>query len=126
LTGKDFLEPNASTNAERIEAMKKLHKAGFKTFASIEPIISFKRSITMIRETIGFCDMYKIGLLSGKTTMSKQDTMLFVRNSIFFAEQSDAKIYFKDSILEAAGINREDLPDNCVSRDFSLFNNKEL
>jgi len=41
LTGHDELEPGASTNAERIEAIKKLHNSGFKTFASIEPIIDF-------------------------------------------------------------------------------------
>lgn len=40
LTGHDEMEPGASTNAERIEAMRELHKMGFKTFASIEPIFT--------------------------------------------------------------------------------------
>ena len=44
LTGCDELEPGASTNEERINAMRLLHTLGFKTFASIEPIISLKRS----------------------------------------------------------------------------------
>ena len=39
LTGMDNLEPNASTNAERIYRMKDLAKRGYKTFASIEPVI---------------------------------------------------------------------------------------
>jgi DNA repair photolyase len=48
LTGVDSAEPNASPNAERIEAMRKLHEAGFKVWASIEPIIDFDSSLTMI------------------------------------------------------------------------------
>jgi len=54
LTGHDELEPNASTNQERIEAMKRLHDEGFKTFASIEPIIHLSSSAKMIRQTERF------------------------------------------------------------------------
>ena len=118
LTGRDDLEPNASTNAERIEAMRKLHEAGFKTWASIEPIIDFDSSLEMIRQTRGFCDLYKVGLESGK----KYD--LWEVRSLLLAcyGMTDCKIYFKDSLLKAAGINREDLPANCVSRDYNMFN----
>jgi hypothetical protein len=38
------------------------------------------------------------------------------------AEISKAKFYFKDSLLKQAGINREDLPSNCVGRDYNMFN----
>jgi DNA repair photolyase len=130
LTGHDDLEPNASTNAERIEAMRKLHEAGFKTWASIEPIIDFKSSIKMIENTIGFCDLYKIGLLSGKK-YDKKELNLFIGYIItddstleYGTRLTDSKFYFKDSILKQAGINREDLPENCVKRDYNLFNNK--
>lgn len=62
LTGHDELEPGASTNAERINAMQKLHEAGFKTWASIEPIIDFGSSLAMILDCLTFCDYFKIGL----------------------------------------------------------------
>ena len=65
LTGHDELEPGASTNAERIEAMKRLHEAGFKTFASIEPIIDFESSFEMIVQAAPYCDLFKVGLMSG-------------------------------------------------------------
>ena len=68
ITGHDELEPNASTNQERIEAMRKLHEAGFKTFASIEPIIDLTSSFEMIAATNGFCDLYKVGLESVRNT----------------------------------------------------------
>jgi hypothetical protein len=119
LTGHDSLEPNASTNAERIEAMRKLHEAGFKTWASIEPVIDFESSLQMIAATQGFCDLYKIGLMSGKK-YDPTEIRLFVKAVLQF----EGKIYFKDGLLLQAGISRSELPDNCVDRDYNLFQNK--
>jgi hypothetical protein len=121
LTGHDELEQGASTNAERIQAMKKLHNAGFTTFASIEPIIRLGSSFEMICATNGFCDQYKIGLESGKK-YNKSELNRFIRGVIEQVEFYGAKIYFKDSLLKAAGIERSYLPSNCVSRDFDIFN----
>lgn len=122
LTGHDELEPNASTNSERIASMKKLHDAGFKTWASIEPVIDFKSTMNMVAHTYDICDLYKVGLLSGKNTLGVVDCKRLINNIIFMANQTYAKIYFKDSLLKSAGINREDLPNNCVGRDYDMFN----
>ena len=118
LTGHDELETGASTNAERIDAIRKLHFAGFKTWASIEPIIDFESSYKMILDSFIHCDLYKIGLESGKK-YSKLELVDFVRNVIRLCEFN--KVYFKDSLLKAAGINRADLPENCIGRDFNMF-----
>lgn len=121
LTGHDELEPGASTNAERIEAMRKLHNAGFKTWASIEPIVDFESSCKVISKSYRFCDLYKIGLMSGKIYDKKSirniigDTWRFLH--------SHSYIYFKDSLLKAAGMDRSELPSNCVDRDYNLFKN---
>jgi len=101
LTGHDELEPGASTNAERIKAMKKLHDAGFKTFASIEPIIDFEDSFQMICDTNCICDLYKVGLESGKK-VNKKELNKFIVGVIKQVEFSGSKIYFKDSLLKAA------------------------
>jgi DNA repair photolyase len=119
LTGHDELEPHASPNAERIEAMRKLHDAGFKTWASIEPIIDFESSLNMILRTKDFCDLYKIGLESRK----KYD-VLETRGFMLACYSVNNKIYFKDSLLKAAGIDRSELPGNCVGRDYNIFKNK--
>jgi len=118
LTGHDELEPNASTNAERIEAMRKLHAAGFKTWASIEPIIDIQMSSRMIGESYEFCDLYKVGILSGKK-YDKNELAELIR----WSSGCNKPFYFKDSLLQQAGINREDLPENCVGRDCNLFTN---
>jgi hypothetical protein len=102
---------------ERIEAMKKLHNAGFKTWVSIEPIIDLDSSFDMIRFTLSCCDFYKIGLKSG----AKYDSGLLLKfvNDVLFKVRP-IPIYFKDSLLKKVGINRELLPENCVTRDFNL------
>lgn len=136
LTGHDELEPGASTNAERIEAMRELHKMGFKTFASIEPIVTLFESEMMIQMTLDCCDLYKIGLMSGKRPYSRDEVTLFCsrvdamiakRNS-FVPLPSDKpynkpKVYWKDSVLEYIGMDRESI---CicmfhVGSDYNIF-----
>jgi DNA repair photolyase len=126
LTGHDELEPYASTNAERIEAMRKLHDAGFNTFASIEPVIDVDDSFHQILFSYHYCDLFKIGLESGKR-YNKYYLKSFINAICELVDCEDAmksKIYFKDSLLKAAGIRREDLPANCVTRDYNIFNDK--
>lgn len=133
LTGHDELEPGASTNAERVEAMRKLHEMGFKTFASIEPVIDIKKSKQMIKQTLGFCDLYKIGLLSGHKDYTKYDVMGFVAyvnyvilsHSYSFPDfKTHIKCYWKDSVLDYIGMNRDNLPKGfCVGADYNIFNN---
>ena len=139
LTGHDELEPGASTNAERIEAMKKLHEMGFKTFASIEPVIDIAKSKDMIKQTLGFCDLYKIGLLSGHKDYSREDVAHFVVNindillNWNFDHCDDVKVYWKDSVLDFLKMDKDyrhctspfswrfDL-SICVGADYNIFN----
>ena len=122
LTGHDELEPGCATNAERIQAMKTLKDRGYKTWASIEPIISLDSSLIMIMQSLEFCDHYKIGLLA------KEDRKKFLPTGeyekfqlqMFFQTVSNLKkpIYFKDEFLKELNIDRKDLPRDCVDRNF--------
>lgn len=127
LTGHDELELNASTNAERIEAMRKLHDFGFKTWASIEPVIDIQSSFNMIFATAGFCDLYKVGLMSGGK-YTKNELLWLIEEcrkiaNVYKEYNFIPKFYFNDSLLKQAGISRENLPANCVGRDYDMFNN---
>lgn len=113
LTGHDELEPGASTNAERIEAMKKLHDAGFRTFASIEPIINLHDSFEMICETNGCCDLYKIGLESGKK-YNRTELRKFIQGVVYQTQFYEAKVYFKDTLLKQAVYTRSMFTDDWV------------
>lgn len=124
LTGHDELEPKASTNGERIKMMRKIHDLGFKTFASMEPIIDVQSSIRVINETLGFCNLYKIGLRSGVSKDYYNDIGLrcfysFLKGLAY--KKAHCRIYLKDSVVERIGIDRSTLPNVFVNSDFNLF-----
>jgi DNA repair photolyase len=127
LTGCDGKEPGASTNQERIEAMRILHERGFKTFASIEPIVDFDSSLRMIKETIGFCDLYKIGLMSGVKNdyYDDEDVRAFIwRLAEYYCDYRN-KIYIKQSIRDRIGENSV-IDAISVSSDYDIFGRAKL
>lgn len=126
LTGHDELEPGANTNEERIKAMKILHDGGYKTFASIEPVIDVDASFLMICRSMEYCDLFKIGLESGKTHPKRElfefvEAVTSLNHTRPYPNGVFPKIYFKDGLLKQAGISRESLPANCVGRDYNMF-----
>jgi len=120
LTGHDELEKSASTNVDRVKAMRKLSKAGFKTWASIEPIIDFESAKECIKATFGYCDLYKIGLMSGKK-YDAIDAQTFVEWLNELSDSNYPKIYLKESLQKLTGYKNEDLEINFVDRDFNVF-----
>lgn len=115
LTGHDELEPNASVNAERIAAMKKMSDAGYKTWASIEPVIDFRSALDMIADALDAgCQHFKIGLFTNNTKVVKKDfsfgehhfeaydraqCMSFTGN-VMELTQGRATVYWKQSFYE--------------------------
>lgn len=99
LTGCDELEHGASTNADRIILMKDLHESGFKTWASIEPVIDIKKSLLVMAAADQYCDEFKIGLLSGKKNYSKEDVCMMAFQEISRLIPFN-KIQYKDSVYE--------------------------
>jgi DNA repair photolyase len=119
LTGHDELEPGASTNTERIEAMKKLHNSGFRTWASIEPIIDFPSARNMIKWSLGFCDLYKIGLMSGR----KYDVVEAQTFVEWLNELEGPKIYMKQSLQKLTHYTNVELDEYFVESDYNIFKN---
>lgn len=120
LTGHDELEDGASTNEERINAMRYIHSLGIKTFASIEPIIDFQAAASVIACTLGFCDLYKIGLLSGCKKPDYMTLIHFVEDMTQQIGNSGAKVYWKDSVTKALD-GAEYIHTAIVDADYSLF-----
>ena len=152
LTGHDELEPNASPNAKRIEAMSRLSAAGFKTWASIEPVIDFGSSFRMIQQALDAgCQHFKIGLMTKNTKVCRRGFTLgdrtfepydparclaFVQD-VMTATRDLATVYWKQSFRDfigGTGKHRlftddelhkifDDYP-NAVGKDWSMFNPK--
>lgn len=123
LTGHDELEPGCATNEDRIRTMKALHRSGFKTWASIEPIIDFESSYRMMEQTFGHCDLYKVGLRSG-AKYSVEEARWFATRVLISGACNQMKVYLKDSLIKLTGLDRNNLKEisHCyVDVDYNLF-----
>lgn len=124
LTGADELEPGAANNEERIETMKILHQKGYRTFASIEPVIDPIIARDIINSSLLFCDLFKVGLISGKSKdfyNPRYVVVLWWR--LVDLAYIGYKIYPKDSLLSYMGKDRSTIK-NFVGSDYNIFNNK--
>ena len=103
LTGHDELEPGAPSNLERIEALRYIHEKGIKTYVSIEPIIDCAASLEMMRLSIPYVDLFKIGLRSGvpKKYYKTAELMSFADdvNALLNADGT-TKVYWKKTLVE--------------------------
>ena len=99
LTGRDDMEPNASSNQDRIEAMRYLHGLDFSTFASIEPVIEWRASERVVREAMPWCDHFKLGLRSGvgKNYYNIAESGAAIMRIVQTVESFGRTIYLKES-----------------------------
>ena len=139
LTGHDELEPNASPNDKRINTMRLVSANGFKTWASIEPVIDFPSSLDMIYQALNAgCQHFKIGLLTNNTRVVRKDFQIGeyqfnaydVRDLLHFIEDvmrmtsGKATVYWKQSVRDLLGTDLETKIDeypHSVSKDWSMF-----
>ncbi len=121
LTGHDELEPNADLNESRIHAMRKIHALGVRTFANIEPLLDLSIAEDIINCTLGFCDLYKIGLLRGEKQPIEPKSLFsyipHITNKIGFA---GAKVHWKKSVLNIL-CGAEFLHPASVGADYNIL-----
>ena len=88
-------EPKAAIPQERIETLKKAHKLGIKTWASLEPVIEPAESIEIIRQTYTFVDLFKVGLLNYHPRAKEIDWRKFLQECIATLKQYGCRYYIK-------------------------------
>lgn len=120
---KDSLEweSGAATPAERLETLKILHENGIRTFASFEPVIIPEQSINLMKQSLDFVDVYKVGKLNNYRGLDKGiDWTDFLQKTLDVLRPAGKAIYIKHDLRQAAPSIRlfgnEVLPDeHCVS-----------
>ena len=127
LTGRDDMEPKASSNADRIKAMRYLHDSGLKTWASIEPVIDWQHANMVVEMSLDCCDHYKIGLRSGV----KKDYYDLVGSGIHLDEltkkitDAGKTVYLKESARALLRrCYKEDYYNEILSRTVDMDGNK--
>lgn len=139
LTGHDELEPNASTNAERIAAMREMADYGMTTWASIEPVVDFPPALDMIYQAVNAgCQHFKIGLLTNNTRLVRKDFAFGehhfdaykVNDCLHFVEDvmrvtsGKATVYWKQSVRDLFDGDGHIILDqwpHSVGKDWSMF-----
>ena len=113
-------EPGASLPIERIDALKTLHRAGIKTFASLEPVIDPAQSLEIIDITQSYVDMFKVGKLNNYQGLDKQiDWALFGQEAVNLLQQYNKDFYIKKDLLELLSpITRSKLKPENTDADF--------
>lgn len=101
LTGRDDMEPYASTNEERIRAMEIMHNLGYPTFASVEPVIDWDSTTRVVINSLGVCDEYRIGLRSGVKRSYYNDTEIAERIDYLtnLIEGAGKRVILKKSVI---------------------------
>jgi len=91
-------EPNAATPFDRITALYRAkHNYGLNTWISFEPILSPSAVLGMIRATMSYCDLYKIGKLNHRSDMGPTEAELrkFLKEAVELLESNGKEYYIK-------------------------------
>lgn len=124
LTGCDDKEPGASLNDERIEAMRELHDLGFKTFASIEPIVNLDSSVRVMEKALPYCHLFKVGLMSGGAKPDRYELKKVVNDWNQILDKRGQKVYWKQSVVDYLGDDFTFWLDSCVSAEYNIFESR--
>ena len=121
LTGRDDLEPGASPHIERIDTMRKCKDLGIHTFASIEPIVDLENSDRAISDALPYCDLFKVGLMSGGAKPDKSALADFVERWGRIFAKHGIKVYWKDSVRDYLGDDLVLDMDSSVESNYNIF-----
>ena len=92
-------EPNAATPEERLKALKALKDNGIKTWASFEPVIDTQQSLNMIKRSVAFVDLYKIGKLNNYKGLDKIiNWNQFLIDSVEIVRNNNKNLYVKHDL----------------------------
>jgi DNA repair photolyase len=102
LTGRDDLEPGASTNFERADSMRRLKLMGFRTFASLEPVVDPVSTLSVFYQIEDCCDLFKVGLQSGVSLSCYNRDEVERMTSVI--QTKGRHVYLKKSLTDYLGI----------------------
>ena len=109
-------ESGAAKPEDRLDALRELHKAGIKTFASFEPVVDPEQSLMLMRDGLDIIDTFKIGKINNYGGLDKEiDWTDFLQRALRILRPAGKRIYIKHDLREAAPSIRlygnEVLPD---------------
>lgn len=96
-------EPNAALPEERINILKTLKNNGISTWASFEPVINIQQSLNMLKRSLKYVDLYKIGKINNYMGIDKgMDWSSFLSDSVKMLRENGKNIYVKHDLRKFA------------------------
>lgn len=102
---KDSLEweCGGATPDERLETLKILHENGIRTFASFEPVIIPEQSLSLMKKSLEFIDVYKVGKLNNYRGLDKTiDWTDFLEKTVDILRDAKKQFYIKHDLRISA------------------------
>jgi DNA repair photolyase len=113
-------EPGASLPQDRLAALKILYKNGIRTWASLEPVIVPLQSLSMIRKSLKYVDLYKVGKLNNFMGIDKEiNWSSFLIASLVLLRENKKDFYIKKDLIDCSDKKIKLLPKE---RDMDIFN----
>lgn len=94
-TSHEF-EPGAADPDDRIAALRVLHEAGVRTWASIEPVVIPCQSLEIIRRSLPYVDAYKVGKLNH--VKNTTDLACFAKAAVEMIRDAGRALYVKNDL----------------------------
>lgn len=88
-------EPGAAVPQDRINALKTFHNSGIFTWVSMEPTIDTEASLSIIRETHEFVDLFKIGRINYSPITKITDWKRYTLDVIELCQKLGVQHYIK-------------------------------
>lgn len=94
-------EPNAALPDTRLALLEQAHKAGIKTWASMEPVIFPNQSLELIYQSSAYVDHFKVGKLNHHPYAKQFNWPRFREEAIALLEKHGCSYYIKRDLREA-------------------------
>lgn len=94
-TMREKCEPGAAPIKERIEALKKAHKLGIRTYVSLEPVWFPEDALRFIDLTHKFVDLFKVGKLNYNPQQNNVNWAVFRKDVISKLKEYGNDYYIK-------------------------------
>jgi len=88
-------EPGARTFSDRLAALRQLHDAGVRTWASIEPVIEPAESLAVIEASLPYVDAYKVGRWNHDARANAIDWPAFGKAAVDMIRAAGKALYVK-------------------------------
>lgn len=96
-------EPNAATVAERMEAIRRAHTLGIRTWVSIEPVIVAAQALAVIESLAGHVDLWKVGKINYNAAAERaNDWPVFTRDVVALCARLKQNLFLKESLARFA------------------------